>query len=102
MKTISLWMVCCSLCFTLICFEKIWGAALGSDIPFATPLESGMGATKGVATQAAPEIATDRSIADRRLQWPSWQQWWQLLLLKDYNTRDGGQFYVVEKASAHG
>lgn len=87
MKTISLWMVCCSLCFTLICFEKLWGAALGSDIPFATPMESGMGATNGMATQAAPEIATDRSIADRRLQWPSWQQWWQLLLLKDYNTR---------------
>lgn len=35
---------------------------------------------------AAPRSET-RSIADHSLQWPTWEQWLRVLLLRDYNTR---------------
>lgn len=31
--------------------------------------------------------ATTRSITDRSITWPSWEQWWSVLWLQDYNTR---------------
>ncbi|XZE54031.1 iron chelate uptake ABC transporter family permease subunit [Planctomycetaceae bacterium SH139] len=28
-----------------------------------------------------------RSLTDRRIEWPSWETWWRVLSLRDYNTR---------------
>ncbi len=39
-----------------------------------------------IASQAAAQT-TQQSIADRRLQWPSLEQWRRVVLLEDYNTR---------------
>lgn len=40
------------------------------------------------AEQAAQVAKTEsRSIADRRIDWPSWQQWRRVIFLHDYNTR---------------
>ncbi|TWU25371.1 Manganese transport system membrane protein MntB [Novipirellula galeiformis] len=33
------------------------------------------------------QVVAAQSITDRRLQWPSWEQWTELLLLQQYNTR---------------
>ena len=35
----------------------------------------------------AVDSASQRSIADRSVVWPSWDQWRRVLLLEDYNTR---------------
>ena len=32
-------------------------------------------------------LAQSKSITDRRLTWPTWEQWQRVLLLEDYNTR---------------
>ena len=32
-------------------------------------------------------LAQSRSITDRRISWPTWDQWQRVLLLEDYNTR---------------
>jgi manganese/zinc/iron transport system permease protein len=36
---------------------------------------------------AEPGNYSNRSLADRSAQWPTWEQWQRVLLLKDYNTR---------------
>lgn len=40
-----------------------------------------------VLAQPAADVQAHRSITDRSLQWPTWDQWRRLLLLEDYNTR---------------
>lgn len=40
-----------------------------------------------VAREPTASPSTDRSITDRSVEWPTWQQWRRVLLLEDYNTR---------------
>ena len=45
---------------------------------------------EGIRSSVAPTVAlleSRGSITDRRLEWPTWEQWWSLILLRDYNTR---------------
>lgn len=32
-------------------------------------------------------VAQTRSITDRSIGWPTWEQWQRVLLIEDYNTR---------------
>ena len=42
----------------------------------------------GVCLPSATSIVgTSRSITDRAITWPTWEQWQRVLLLEDYNTR---------------
>ncbi len=41
----------------------------------------------GPANDPAGSQTPARSIADRRLRWPTWDQWERVLTLRDYNTR---------------
>ncbi len=45
-------------------------------------------APRGARAADAPAPATlQRSIADRSVEWPGWDQWRRVLLVEDYNTR---------------
>jgi manganese/zinc/iron transport system permease protein len=37
--------------------------------------------------QGTSLLAQSKSITDRRVSWPTWEQWQRVLLLEDYNTR---------------
>src|SRR6056297_3295153 len=36
---------------------------------------------------AVSSLDSTRSITDRRITWPTWEQWQRVLLAEDYNTR---------------
>lgn len=46
-----------------------------------------LGSSVAVAAEQAPGRSSQRSITDRSVDWPTWQQWRRVLLLEDYNTR---------------
>jgi manganese/zinc/iron transport system permease protein len=46
-----------------------------------------LGTSAAVADVHSPAHGAQRSITDRTVHWPTWQQWQRVLLLKDYNTR---------------
>jgi manganese/zinc/iron transport system permease protein len=48
---------------------------------------AGLLAAGPVTALPAAEIRSDRSIADRSVDWPAWAQWRRVFLLQDYNTR---------------
>lgn len=43
--------------------------------------------TAAVADDHSPARGVQRSITDRTVDWPTWQQWRRVVLLEDYNTR---------------
>ena len=45
------------------------------------------GSSPAVADDLSPAHGVQRSITDRSVAWPTWQQWRRVLLLEDYNTR---------------
>ncbi|MFG0262575.1 MAG: iron chelate uptake ABC transporter family permease subunit [Novipirellula sp. JB048] len=64
-------------------------AALPAGSLAANPwaISSGAISSGAISFGAISFGAATRSITDRRLQWPSWEQWAELLLLQQYNTR---------------
>lgn len=43
--------------------------------------------TTNVAVAHTPQVDSRRSITDRSVEWPTWDQWRRVFLLEDYNTR---------------
>jgi len=48
---------------------------------------SAIGAAAAHAADAPAAASSDRSITDRNVEWPTWNQWRRVVLLEDYNTR---------------